>query len=108
MRRANGGLYVPSGIDEARADHEVCRTGSDRSEQLPELGRVVLAVAVEPDRNLVSLVARVPEPRLDGSADADVEQEPEHGGSVRFGRTRRRIGRRVVDDDHDHRSDRTP
>ena len=80
----------------------------DRREELPELGRVVLAVAVEPDRDLVALVARVPEPGLHRSADADVEQEPEHRRAVRLGDVRRLVARRVVDHDDRRRRRRTP
>ena len=71
-----------TGIDEPRADDEIRVPRVDRREKLPELGRVVLAIAVEPHRDLVPLVPRVPEPGLHRAADADVEEEPEHGRSV--------------------------
>ena len=59
----------------------------------------MLAVPVEADGDLVALVARVPEPGLHRSADADVEQEPQHRRAVRLGDVCRLVGRRVVDDD---------
>ena len=43
-------------VDEARPDHEVRLAPIDRREELPDLGGVVLAVAVEAHRDVVSLV----------------------------------------------------
>ena len=57
-------------------------------EELPELGRVVLAVPVEPDGELVAVLERVLEAGLDGAADAEVEREPDDRGTMR--RRRRR------------------
>ncbi len=75
--------------DEARADREVGLAGGDRSDELAELGRVVLAVAVEPHRQLVAALPGVAEPGLDGAADPEVEREPDHMRPGRGGEPRR-------------------
>ena len=72
IRRASGGRYVAVAVDEARARDDVGLAALDRAEQLLELGRVVLAVAVEPHGRLVAVLERVLEPGLDGAADAEV------------------------------------
>ena len=69
-------------------------------DQLRQLGGVVLAVAVEPDRELVAVLERVHEARLDGAADPEVEREP---NDRRAGRGRELGGAvcgAVVDHDH--------
>ena len=69
-------------------------------EQLAELGGDVLAVAVQPHRRGVALVARVHEPCLHRAADPEVEGQREDGGAVRGGDLGGGIGRAVVDHDH--------
>ncbi len=54
IRRANGGAVAAARVDEARADDEIGVAGSDRGEELLELGGVVLPVAVEPHGDLVA------------------------------------------------------
>ena len=71
----------------------------DGREQLRDLGGVVLAVAVEADRELVAVLERVPEAGLHGAADAEVEREAEHDGAPRLCDRRRAVRRAVVDDD---------
>jgi len=78
-------------VDEARPDHEVRLTALERREQRRDLRRVVLPVAVQADGPVEPLLERVPEPRLHGAADADIEREPEDRRPARF-----RDGRRVV------------
>jgi hypothetical protein len=87
-------------LHEARAHDEVRLSSFERGEQLPELGGVVLAVPVEPDRGVVALLEREAEPGLDGAADADVERQPEHGRAALGGGGPGLVGRGVVDD-HD-------
>ena len=60
----------------------------------------MLAVPVEAYGDLVSLVARVPEPGLDRATDADVERQREDFRAVRAGDVDRVVRRRVVDDDN--------
>ena len=59
----------------------------------------MLAVSVEPHGALVSLLAGVPEPGLDGAADPDVEGKAEDGGAVGLSHGRGLVGRGIVDDD---------
>ena len=49
-----------------------------RLEQLPELGGVVLAVAVEPHREPEAVLERVAEAGLHGAADPEVERQADH------------------------------
>ena len=72
------------------------RTGAS---SFAELGRVVLAVAVEPDGELVAVLERVLEAGLDGAADAEVEREPDDRGAMRGGDAGGVVRRAVVDDD---------
>ena len=69
-------------------------------EQLAELGGDVLAVAVEPHRRRVALVARVLEPRLHRPADAEVERQRDDRGAV-AGRDRGGVVRGAVVDHDD-------
>ena len=55
IRRANGRPVRAAGVDEPRADDEVGLAALERGEQRPELARIVLPVAVEADRGVVSL-----------------------------------------------------
>ena len=104
MRRANGGRYVPPGSTNREPMTRSALPGVHRREQRAELRCVVLAVAVEPNRDVVPLVARIAEARLDGAADADVERKPEHGCAVRFGHAGGLVAGRVVH--HDDRGRR--
>ena len=61
--------------------------------------RVVLAVAVEADGDLVAVLERVLEAGLDGAADAEVERQPDDRRARGGGDLGGRVGRAVVDDD---------
>ena len=63
---------VQARSQEAAADDHVCAIGGDRLQQAGQLARVVLPVAVDLDRHLEAMVARILVPRLNGAADADV------------------------------------
>ena len=64
-----------------------------------ELRRVVLAVAVEPDGQLVAAFPGVAEAGLDGAADAEVEGQLDDVGAGGGGDLGRAVGRAVGDDD---------
>ena len=90
---------VAASREEARADREVGLVGDDGRDDGPELGRVVLAVAVEPDRELVAAFPGVAEAGLDGAADPEVEGQLDDvraGGGGDLGGA---VGRAVGDDD---------
>ena len=76
-------------ICEARADDDVGVSAQHGLDQLRQLRRVVLAVAVEPDRELVAVRERVHEAGLDGAADPEVEREPDDRRARRRPRARR-------------------
>ena len=56
---------------------------SDGRDDVGELRRVVLAVAVDAHGELVALLPGVAEAGLDGAADAEVERQPEHVRAAR-------------------------
>ena len=98
-RRANGRLVVAGALGEARADDDVGLAALERREQVRDLLRVVLAVAVEPDHGVVAVRERVLEAGLDGAADAEVEGQADDRGAG-GGRARgRRVLGAVVDHD---------
>ena len=82
MRRANGGRYVPPGSTKREPITKSASPARIGPRSFAELGGVVLPVPVQPDGDLVPLVPRVPEPRLDRAADADVEGQREHRRAV--------------------------
>ena len=96
-RRANGGLVVAVPVREPRADHHVGLAALERREQARQLLRVVLAVAVETEDDLVAVLERVLEAGLDRTADAEVEREPDDRSAGRGGDLGGRVGRAVVD-----------
>ena len=103
MRRDRDPRWSPAPVDEARADDDVRLVPVEHGEQLRKLGRVVLPVAVEPDRELVAVLERELEAGLHGRADAEVERQPddERARSARppppCGRWSRRRSRRRPD-----------
>ncbi len=84
---------------EAGARDDVRLVARERREELRQLGRVVLSVAVEAHGEVVALLERVAEPRLDGRADPEVEGKADDdraGGGSSLGSP---VTRAVVDDD---------
>ena len=59
----------------------------------------MLAVAVDLDGDVVAALEREAVPRLHGTADAEVERQPQHVRAAVGGHARRAVGRAVVDDD---------
>ncbi len=70
-----------------------------RREHGSELGRVVLAVAVDAHGEVVAALEGEAEAGLDGAADAEVEREPEHVRALGGRDVGGAVGRAVVDDD---------
>jgi len=60
---------------------------------------VVLPVAVEPDREVVAVLERVPEPGLHRGADPEVERQTNDGRASGGRAGSRGVGGPVVDDD---------
>ena len=85
---------------ETGADDDVRAAVVDRREQLRELRSNVLAVAVEPDREVEALLLRELEPRLHGASDPEVERKRDDACAGRAGAGCRAIGGAVVDDNH--------
>src|SRR5207248_6521017 len=99
---------VPRASGEARADGDVGLAGKHRLEDRSELPRVVLAVAVEAHGEIEVVLERVAEAGLDGSADPEVEREPDHLRPSGAGDLRGPVGGAVVDhDDLEARVERT-
>ena len=69
-------------------------------EQLVDVARVVLAVAVDLDGDVVAVLERVLVARLHRAADAEVERHPHDACAGGARGPRRVVGRAVVDDQH--------
>ena len=67
---------------------------------LPDLARVVLSVAVDLNRNVVTVLEGVAVTGLDSSADPDVEGQPDDGRASTMGDRRGGVTRTVIDDQH--------
>ena len=73
--RGRGAVGAVDALEEARAgDHVQLRRRAQVGEQLGDVARVVLAVAVDLDRDVVAVLERVQVARLDRAADAEVER----------------------------------
>ena len=68
-------------------------------EQRPDAARIVLAVAVDLDRDVVAALQRVIGTRLHGAADAEVEGMAQDLGAGGAGAVGGVVGGAVVDDD---------
>ncbi len=90
---------VPALVAETSPDDDVRAAGNDRLEDLRKLVRDVLPVAVDLDRDVEALVARVLKARLDGAADAEVVRKADDARAGGDGLACRPVGRAVVDDD---------
>src|SRR5213079_114570 len=84
-----GAVALPT--DEAGADGDIRMPGKDRLHEHGELGRVVLPVAVHPQREVEAMLVREAIAGLDRAADAEVEREPQHARA----RSSRSVGRAV-------------
>lgn len=97
-RRAAEALAV--GGEEARAgDHVELRVVAQVRQQHRDLPRVVLAVAVDLDRDAVAVLAGVGVTRLHRPADPEVERVAQHDRARRLGGAGGAVGRAVVDHD---------
>ena len=68
-----------------------------RREQLVQLTRIVLAVGIYLRYVVVAVLEGVDEPGLDGSADSEIERDPENTGAEAAAELRGVVGRSVVD-----------
>ena len=98
-RAARDRRAVVASLDETRPDDDVAVSALEASEQRLDLFGRVLSIAVELQRDLVSVSLRVQKARLHRSADAEVEGEVDQQRSVAFRDAARVVGRAVVDDE---------
>ena len=87
-------------LQEAAAPDQVGAAVAQPLLQLRDLGRVVLAVAVHLDSDVVALDERVAVARLHGAADAEVEGVAQHRRAGGAGALGGRVGGAVVHDQH--------
>jgi hypothetical protein len=85
--------------EETRADDDVRLVREKRREDLRQLRRIVLAVAVDLHSDVEAVLVRVAVARLDRSADAQVERQAQHVDALRSGDGGGAVDRAVVDDD---------
>ena len=85
---------------EARADDHIGFTAEHRLDQVVDVGRIVLTIAVEQHQGVGFHRARMLESGLDGRGLAFVARVAQDGRARGLGDHRGGIGRAVVDDEH--------